>query len=174
MATPLPLLLVLSRETLSLNQLGLAKVLGSSLRTVQRYEARRAHPQVSELHRLADAVRPHDADLASQIDVWAPRPAPPAPPVTASAPAGIAAAPVLPAPVLPAAPPLPPPVPPGVLVDSVVCAAAEAMSLSPQAVRGSVLAAFARARDAGLTMDVVVEVLAPPPAPEKGKAPRGK
>jgi hypothetical protein len=61
-----------------------------------------------------------------------------------------------------------------VLVDAVVCAAAEAMSLSPQAVRPAVLAAFARARDAGLTLDAVVEVLAPPPTPEKGKPSRGK
>jgi hypothetical protein len=162
MPTPLPLLLTLARETLHLNQLGLAQVLGSSLRTVQRYEARRATPPAWELHRLADAVRPLDADLASQIDVWAPRPAPPPPPATASVPA---ASTVLPAPALPAPPPLPPPVPAGVLVDAVVCAAAEAMSLSPQAIRPAVLAAFARARDVGLTMEAVVEVLAPPPLP---------
>jgi len=165
MPTPLPLLLTLSRETLHLNQLGLAQVLGSSLRTVQRYEGRRATPPAWELHRLADAVRPHDADLASQIDEWAPRPAPPPLPATAFVPAGSTAPPVLPAPSLPAPPPVPPPVPAVVLVDAVVCAAAEAMSLSPQAIRPAVLAAFARARDVGLTMDVVVEVLAPPPLP---------
>jgi len=66
-----------------------------------------------------------------------------------------------------------------VLVDSVVCAAAEAMSLSPQAIRPAVLAAFARARDAGLSLDAVVDVLAPPPpptpeaTPSKGKARKG-
>jgi DNA-binding XRE family transcriptional regulator len=174
MATPLSLLLTLSREALHLTQLELAHVIGSSLRTVQRYEARRARPHAWELHKLADAVRPHDADLASQIDVWAPRPAPPVSPVTGSTAVEPAAPPALPAPSLPAAPPLPPTVPAGVLVDSVVCAAAEAMSLSPQAIRPAVLAAFARARDAGLTMDLVVGVLAPPPPPEKGKPPRGK
>jgi hypothetical protein len=178
MATPLSLLLALSRETLHLNQLGLAQVLGSSLRTVQRYEARRATPPAWELHKLADAVRPHDADLASQIDVWAPRPAPPPSPVTASVAAGSTAPPVHPAPALPAPPPLPPPVPVGVLVDAVVCAAAEAMSLSPQAIRPAVLAAFARACDAGLTMEAVVGVLAPPPpapeaTPSKGKGGKG-
>jgi hypothetical protein len=74
-----------------------------------------------------------------------------------------------------------------VLVDSVVCAAAEAMSLSPQATRPSVLAAFARARDAGLTLAAVVAALTPPPhppppppaepapeaTPSKGKAGKG-
>jgi hypothetical protein len=176
MPTPVPLLLVLSRETLHLNQLGLAQVLGSSLRTVQRYEARRATPAVWELHRLADAVRPHDVDLASQIDEWAPRPAASAAPATVSTVVEPTAPPVPPAP--PPAP-APPPVPAGVLVDSVVCAAAEAMALSPQATRPAVLAAFARARDAGLTLDAVVAVLAPPTpvepeaAPSKGKAGKG-
>jgi DNA-binding XRE family transcriptional regulator len=162
MATPIPLVIALSRETLTLNQLKLAKLVGSSLRSVQRWEAGRGSPAPWHFHRLADAVRPHDADLASQIDVWAPRPAPPPPAVTAP--------PVLPAPAPPPPPPpLPAPVPAGVLVDSVVCAAAEAMALSPQAIRPAVLAAFARARDAGLTMDAVVGVLAPPPPPGKGK-----
>jgi hypothetical protein len=55
-----------------------------------------------------------------------------------------------------------------VLVDSVVCAAAEAMSLVPQAIRPAVLAAFTRARDARLTPDAVVAVLAPPAARKKG------
>ena len=162
MATPVPLLLVLSRETLHLNQAGLADLVGSSLRSVQRWETRRATPYAWELHRLADAVRPHNAGLASQIDEWAPRPAPPAPPV-------IASAPVLPAAALSPPPPLPPAIPAGVLVDSVVCAAAEAMSLSPQAVRPAVLAAFARARDAGLTLEAVVGVLAPTPPRNRSK-----
>ena len=174
MATPVPLLVVLCREALGLNQAELAARVGASLRTVQRWETRRATPHAWDLHRLADAVRPHDADLASQLDVWAPRPGPPSPTAIASAPAEPATPPVLPAPALPPAPPLPPAVPAGVLVDSVVFAAAEAMSLSPQAIRPAVLAAFARARDAGLTLDAVVEVLAPPPTPEKGKPSRGK
>jgi hypothetical protein len=74
---------------------------------------------------------------------------------------------------------LPPAIPAGVLVDSVVCAAAEAMQVAPQAIRPAVLAAFARARDAGLTTDAVVAVLTPPPpptpevAPSKGKGGKG-
>jgi len=80
--------------------------------------------------------------------------------------------PVLPQPVGP--PPPPPPIAAVLLVDAVVCAAAEAMSLSPQAIRPAVLAAFTRARDAGLTLDAVVAVLAPPSTPEKAAPLNGK
>jgi hypothetical protein len=178
MATPLPLLLTLSRQTLHLNQLELANLLRTSLRSVQRWEGKRGDPYHHQIQELADAVRPHDPDLASQIDVWAPRPAPPPPPALVPAPTESAGPPVLPPPAPPAPPPSPP-VPAGVLVDSVVCAAAEAMALAPQATRPAVLAAFARARDAGLTMDAVIGVLAPPPPPapeptaSKGKGGKG-
>jgi len=172
MATPIPVVLTLARETLHLNQLGLAELVGSSLRTVQRWETRRGQPSISVMQVLADAVRPHDPDLASQIDVWAPRPAPPAPPVLPPAAVEIAAPPVLPPP-LPPPPPVPP-IPQAVLVDSVVCAAAEAMTLSPQAVRPAVLAAFARARDAALTVEAVVGALAPPPSPAEETPARRK
>ncbi|HEY3822534.1 MAG TPA: helix-turn-helix transcriptional regulator [Polyangiaceae bacterium] len=174
MVTPLSYLLVLSRQALSLNQLGLAGVLGSSLRTVQRYEAGRSIPPAWEMQKLVDAVRPHDAALASQLDVWAPRPAPPPSPATGPAPAESTAPPLLPAPAPPPLPPAPPPIPARVLVDSVVCAAAEAMSLSPQTLRPAVLAAFARARDAGLTLDAVVGVLAPPHPEETASKGAGK
>jgi len=48
-----------------------------------------------------------------------------------------------------------------VLLDSVVCAAAEAMGVAPQAARPAVLAAFARAKEAGMTMEGVIAGLAP-------------
>jgi hypothetical protein len=139
---------------------------------VQRWEGKRGQPSGSKIQALADAVRPHDPDIAAQLDAWAPRPAPPAPPPAAPAPVETPAPPILP----PPAPAPPPAVPAGVLVDAIVCAAAEAMALSPQAIRPSVLAAFTRARDAGLTIDAVIGVLAPPPppapesTPSKGKA----
>ena len=174
MSNPLTPLVVRSRLALQMNQLQLAELVGTSLRTVQRFETGRAPLYPWHLHKLVDALRPHDPDLAAQIDVYAPRAAPIPPPV-------VAPAPVLPAPAPPPPPPLPPPIPAGVLVDSVVCAAAEAMSVAPQAIRPAVLAAFARARDTGLTMDGVVAVLAPPPPPEpmpeatssKGKGGKG-
>jgi hypothetical protein len=143
---------------LHLSQQQFADRVRSSLRTVQRWEADRGRPQSWELQALADAVRPNDPQLASELDVWAPRPTPPAAPgvVVAAAPA--------PAPPLPAAPP-PAPTPAPVLVDAIVCAAAEAMALAPQAVRPALLAAFSRARDVGLTPEAVVAVLAPSPPP---------
>ncbi|HEY8040968.1 MAG TPA: helix-turn-helix transcriptional regulator [Polyangiaceae bacterium] len=160
MPRPIPLLLTLSRETLSLTQQELADLVRSSLRTVQRWEGRRGSPSPDELHALADAVRPRDHALASELDAWAPRPAPPPAPV---APPSAQPAPLLPAPAAAMSPPSPP-VPARVLVDSVVCAAAEAMTLAPQAIRPAVLAAFSRARDAGLTPEAVVAVLSAPEA----------
>jgi len=152
MPRPVSLLVALCRETMLLNQEKLADLLGSSLRTVQRWEARRATPYAWDLHKLADAVRPHDPALAAEVDEWAPRPQPPppqtAPPVFETAPLPL--------------PPPPSPVTAAILVDSVVCAAAEAMGLAPQALRPAVLAAFVRARDAGLTGDGVIAVLSPP------------
>jgi hypothetical protein len=59
-----------------------------------------------------------------------------------------------------------------VLVDAVVCVAAEAMALSPQAVRPAVLAAFTRARDVGISAEAVVAALAPAP-PVQTKAQEG-
>jgi hypothetical protein len=64
-----------------------------------------------------------------------------------------------PAPVAPAAPPPPPAGPPDRVVDAVVCAAAEAMQVMPQSVRPAVLAAFACAKELGLTVEAVERVL---------------
>lgn len=61
------------------------------------------------------------------------------------------------------------------LVDSVICAAAEAMSLPPQTVRPAIVAAFVRARDARLTTEAVAAALSPPktvPATGKGEGKR--
>jgi hypothetical protein len=56
-------------------------------------------------------------------------------------------------------------------VAAVVCAAAEAMSLPPQAVRPAVLAAFKVACDASLLPETVVAELAPPPPPTEAARP---
>jgi hypothetical protein len=48
------------------------------------------------------------------------------------------------------------------LVDSITCAAADAMSATPEAVRPALRAAFARARDLRLTTAEVASALAPP------------
>ena len=60
------------------------------------------------------------------------------------------------------------------MVDVVVCAAAEALDVSPRAVRPALLAAFQRAREAGLTLEQVEKALSPEvkdPAPRsRGRA----
>jgi len=79
--------------------------------------------------------------------VLAPEPEPPPPPAP---PPEVVVAPL---------PPEPPPLPAHVLVDSVVCAAAEVMAVAPQTLRPLLLAAFARAHEARLTAAEVVAVL---------------
>jgi hypothetical protein len=49
------------------------------------------------------------------------------------------------------------------LVDAIVCAAAEALDVPPKSVRGVLHAAFARAKETGLPVDVIEKVLAPKP-----------
>jgi transcriptional regulator with XRE-family HTH domain len=166
MPRPIPLLLVLSREQLSLTQEQLATLVGSSLRTVQRWENKRSTPSPWNIHALADAVRSHDETLAAELDAWAPRPKPPEAPLPPPAPALIA----MPSPMAPPPPPPPPPIADDVLVDAVVCAAAEAMELTPRAIRPAVLAAFRRASDARLTAEAVVRVLSSVKEPAKGKS----
>jgi hypothetical protein len=56
-----------------------------------------------------------------------------------------------------------------VLLDSVVCAAAETMSMAPQALRPAVLAAFVRAREAGMTVDSLIAGLTPAAPAAKAK-----
>jgi hypothetical protein len=50
------------------------------------------------------------------------------------------------------------------IIDTVVCAAADAMNLPPEAVRPAVRAAFRRAQQAGFTREEVEAALAEPPA----------
>ena len=69
---------------------------------------------------------------------------------------GLGVAPPPPPPVL--APPAPRALPASV-VDSVVCAAAEAMDRMPREVRPALMAAFARARELELSVEQVLEAL---------------
>jgi hypothetical protein len=101
----------------------------------------------SRLRRFLSTVYPVDAALAAEI--------------AAAGGTTLEALGVLPPPPPPApAPPPPVPVtPPDRVVDAVVCAAAEAMQVMPQSVRPAVLAAFACARELGLTVEGVERVL---------------
>jgi len=101
----------------------------------------------SRLRRFLSTVYPVDAALAAEI--------------AAAGGTTLEALGVLPPPPPPApAPPPPVPVtPPDRVVDAGVCAAAEAMQVMPQSVRPAVLAAFACARELGLTVEGVERVL---------------
>ena len=137
--------------TMHLSQPGLAELLGSSTRTVQRWETDRATPLPTHVYALADAVRGRDPGLADELEAWAETQQPRVvlPPALVEAPR-------------PAPAPARSNVPSLVLVDSLVCAAAEALSMAPQAVRPAIIAAFQRARFAGLSVDDVLAVLEAP------------
>jgi DNA-binding XRE family transcriptional regulator len=123
-----------------MNQADFAHRIGSSKRTVQRWETNRASPAHHDLQNLADAVRPHNPDLADRIDAWAPRPAPSAPPPVIAA-------------------PLPPPIPRSVFVNAIVCATVEASGLKTSEVRAMLLPAFLEAARARVTAaDVAAEL----------------
>ena len=81
---------------------------------------------------------------------------------------GLEAPPPAPAPA-PPAPPARPPASLAHLVDSVVCAAAEAMAQTPQQARPGIVAAFERATALGLSTQEVLQAAAPEKKATKGK-----
>jgi DNA-binding XRE family transcriptional regulator len=149
----MPALLGAARRALGLNQAQLGDLLGSSKRTVQRWETKRGVPYPDDVAKLAAHVHPRDAetapDLAAAIGqtleslgIVAPPPPPPPPPAP-----------------LPAPPPGPPPMPRDLAVDAVVCVASDALGAMPAAVRAGLLAAFRRARQLGLSCEEVEQAL---------------
>ncbi len=155
-------LMTLAMGALATNQHGLANLLGVSRRTISRWTRHGSAPlDPSQTDALARAVHPHDPRLAERIvavrgatlvdaGIVRPPPAvsPPAPPPPAPA----------------------PPTPPAYLVEVVVCAAAEALDVSPRVVRPVLLAAFKSARAVGLDLAALEAALSPPtpaPAPKK-------
>ena len=133
------------RTLFGTTQEGLGKLLGVSRRTAQRW-ANTGIPGYY-LMDVARLVHPRDPALAREI-------------VTALGTTLEAQGLVLPAPTpSPLPPPAPAPDPPDGIVDAVVCAAAEAMEMMPKEVRPGLHAAFARAREIGLTVDLVERAL---------------
>jgi hypothetical protein len=128
----------------------LGQLLGISRRTVSRWASNHSSPSASELQTLARAVHPKDPALAARLareggeTLESLGIVKPAPPVLVS-----------PGPVVTVRP-FPPT---RLIVESVVCAAAEVMQASPTAVRGILRAAFARARGLGLTVEEMDEAL---------------
>jgi hypothetical protein len=144
---------------LRLQQAEMATLLGVSRRTVQRLGTADGTIHAEYLHLLARAVHPRDPALAAalaseggqsleRLGIVEPAAvAPPPAPVAAPVPE----------------PPPPRPLPPTrLMVESIVCAAAESMQTPPAAVRDVLRAAFARARGLGLTVEEVDEALSPP------------
>ena len=128
----------------------LAKYLGVSRRTVNRWGSRGVGLAPFQAHDLARLVHPRDPALAARL-----------------AAAGGATLESLG--LEKKVPPPPPPDPPRHLVDVVVCAAAETLDISPRQVRAALLAAFRRAREAGLTVEHVEKALLPEAAPAGAK-----
>jgi DNA-binding XRE family transcriptional regulator len=147
-----PELLERAREALSKTQQTLGELLGVSRRTVQRWQAGNGHPTIQQWAFLARQTHAVDEHLAARI----------------AAEMGetlvslrIVEPPPLPE---PSARPVGPPPRPAAslsdLVDSIVCAAAEAGATTPQSIRQPLLAAFTRAASVSLTVEEVRGTLA--------------
>ena len=135
-------LLTRSRQALGMTQEQFGTTLGASKRTAQRWDAGQAAPLPEDLHKLARLVCPIDRSLAAQIAKETGE--------TLESLGIVAAAP----------PPRALP-PTHLMVESVVCAAAEALETRPPAARDALRAAFGRARAMGLTVDEIDDALSP-------------
>jgi DNA-binding XRE family transcriptional regulator len=142
-----PGLLTRANAALGLSQEGFGELLGVSRRTMVRWQGGSSGPSYENWRELVRHVHPKNRALAAEIAgeleetlVSLGLEAPPAPAVTAPAVAQSHARPS-------------PPV--ADLVDSIVCAAAEAVATTPQAIRPALLAAFERAASLGLEMNEV-------------------
>jgi DNA-binding XRE family transcriptional regulator len=150
-------LLVLGRRALSLPSQGaMGRALGASRRTGQRWERGQAHPSPSQWIALARLVYARDAALAQEV--------------AAKAGTTVEALGLVPPPApVPTRPVDPTTLPSVVQVHSVVLAVADVMDASPRQVRPWIYAAFARARQLGLSVETVEETLRPAEGPKGGK-----
>ncbi len=163
---PVPLLVVLSREALHMTQSQFAQAIGTSVRTLSRWEGGRSEPAELHYRRLAQLVHPVAEDLAREAAArGAVTPeqlglvATPAAPAAAPEPSPARQAAV--------APPASPSLPVQLLLDAVVCSVASALEKHdgapvPRArARAAVAAAFASAHALRLEIAEVDAVLAP-------------
>jgi hypothetical protein len=179
-------LVALAQAALGLTQGGLAEMFEVSRRTISRMMDKKALPSTLQLHALARAVHPINPALAALLategnetleGLGIVQPVPPPVPAVAPEPPAPPAPPVVVAPEPPPPPPPPPrPLPPPrLMVESIVCAAAETMQTTPAAVRDVLRTAFKRARGLGMTIEEVDEALSPEPVASPAKpAPAGK
>ena len=146
-----PGLLTLAQGATGMSQEAFGRELGVSRRTMIRWQQGGQGPSIEGWADIVRLVYPHDAALAARIagemeetlvSLGVVAPAPLAP---AIAPHAIA--------------PAKPPTSPRALADSIVCAAAEAVAMTPQALRPALVAAFDRAALVGLDVDEVRDAL---------------
>jgi hypothetical protein len=131
-------------------QRALAELLGVSSRTIMRWNGKPGYVDDARWADLARAVHPTDRDLARELAAHVGH--------TLES-LGLEHPPAQRAPQ------------PRELADAIVCAAAEVASMTPQAIRPALHAAFARAVVFGFTAEAARDALAPEaPAPR----PRGK
>ncbi|HEY8040480.1 MAG TPA: helix-turn-helix transcriptional regulator [Polyangiaceae bacterium] len=155
---PIHTLLGRARHLFGMSQADFGKLLGVSRRTAARYEYGHSEPliaQVMELARMAHARG--DVALAREL-------------------AGSTSETLESLGIVPAVkPPEPFTPPPRLVVDAVVCAAADALEESPGTMRGTraaVLAAFRRARELRLNVEEVEKALAPTEVEKTARTPR--
>jgi len=144
-ARELGALLVDAQRALGLTQTTLGEILRCSRRTVWRYQSGQSRPLPTELHELARRTFPHDPELARRLAIAA-----------GETLASLGIEPIAPAQPAPVKPRLS-----ALLVDAIVCAAAEALDVSPKSVRPALYAAFSRAMETELTLEEVTQRLAP-------------
>jgi hypothetical protein len=144
-------LLLLGQVALHLNNRELAELLLVSRKTITRWFKKGAGIGPAHMGKLALHVYANDPALAARIRAHAEQ---------GAARIGVPPPPPLPVPPPPPPPPAPP-APTRVLLDSVVCAAHDAMAASSGALRPVLRAAFGRARELGLSVDDVERGLVP-------------
>ncbi len=154
------LLVTQSMVALGLTQERLGAMVTASRRTVSRWASGRSHPTPDTLARLAVAVYPTDSGLAARLAAESGQ--------TLESLGLVAPSP----PATPAPPPRALP-PTALVVESVVCAVAEAMQVAPSVARQALRAALARAQALGLSVEEMSEALSPPP-PASSEAPSSR
>lgn len=123
-----------SRQKLGMSQVGLARAVGASPRSGQRWVAGQSRPRRAQLVALVRLLAPVDRELAELVAVQA----------------GVTLAPPPPMPPTPAALPSQAALVARATADAIVCAAADAIDLAPRLVRVALAAALARARELGV------------------------
>jgi hypothetical protein len=157
---PLSVLLIKAQQALAGTRTSLGSIMGGlSRKTISKYQDGNGRPHPTLLHPLVRRVYPVDPALAEKLAAFS------------GATLGSLG---LVTPVSPA-PQAPPPPPPAAIaaerapderhtrlfVDAVLCAAANALDVSPRTVRGVLFAAFSQAKETGLSFETLAKALAP-------------